>query len=94
MGGSANSRVWTQLKADITGHPIEVPASDTATTLGAAILAGVGTGFYAGFPAAVAQTVAVRRTHQPDESLRDVYGLGYARYRELYERLSPMMAQA
>ena len=46
MGGSANSHLWTQIKADITGKPIVVPASDTATTLGAALLAGVGTGFY------------------------------------------------
>ena len=43
MGGSANSLLWTQIKADITGKKIVVPASDTATTLGAALLAGVGT---------------------------------------------------
>ena len=42
MGGSANSLLWTQIKSDITGKPIVVPSSDTATTLGAAILAGVG----------------------------------------------------
>ena len=42
MGGAANSLFWTQMKADVTGKPIEVPASDTATTLGAAMLAGVG----------------------------------------------------
>ena len=46
MGGSANSLLWTQIKSDITGKPIVVPASDTATTLGAALLAGVGTGLY------------------------------------------------
>ncbi len=34
MGGSANSLLWTQIKSDITGKPIVVPASDTATTLG------------------------------------------------------------
>ena len=42
MGGSANSFLWTQIKADVTGKAVVVPASDTATTLGAAILAGVG----------------------------------------------------
>lgn len=41
MGGSANSLLWTQIKSDITGKPIVVPSSDTATTLGAVILAGV-----------------------------------------------------
>ncbi|MFH1879922.1 MAG: xylulokinase [Bacillota bacterium] len=94
MGGSANSLVWTQLKADITGQPIEVPASDTATTLGAAILAGVGVGVYQDFASAVSQTVSVRRTHRPNKAVRAVYDHGFQQYRELYERLAPMMAQA
>ena len=34
MGGAANSRLWTQIKADVTGKVIKVPSSDTATTLG------------------------------------------------------------
>ncbi len=41
MGGASNSVLWTQIKADVTGKTIRVPSSDTATTLGAAILAGV-----------------------------------------------------
>ena len=44
MGGAANSLLWTQIKADVTGKRIQVPSSDTATTLGAALLAGVGCG--------------------------------------------------
>ena len=91
MGGSANSRVWTQIKADVTGKEIEVPASDTATTLGAAILAGVGTGVYKSFDQAVEKTIAVRRTHEPDVSKREIYDRGYQQYRLLYENLKSMM---
>lgn len=87
MGGAANSYVWTQIKADVTGKPIAVPASDTATTLGAAILAGVGTGVYASFEEAVARTVKVRRVHQPDANVMEVYNEGYLTYRDIYERL-------
>lgn len=90
-GGSANSCVWTQIKADVTGHTLEVPGSDTATTLGAALLAGVGTGVYQDFTNAVEKTVAVERVHTPDLWLRPVYDQGYARYREAYERLKPLM---
>ncbi len=39
MGGSANSQLWTQIKSDVTNKPIDVLNSDTATTLGAAMLA-------------------------------------------------------
>lgn len=91
MGGSANSAVWTQMKADITAHPIEVPGSDTATTLGAALLAGVGTGFFPDFEQAVRQTVRVRRAYQPNPREKEAYDRGYARYRELYDRLETMM---
>ncbi len=92
VGGSANSRVWTQLKADITGHGIEVPASDTATTLGAAILAGVGSGVYPNFQDACKRTVRVMRAFAPNDENKALYDRQYLAYRELYDRLAPMMA--
>ncbi len=91
MGGSANSRVWTQIKADVTGCRIEVPASDTATTLGAAILAGVGTGVYSSFEEAAARTVRVKRACEPDPATRAAYDRGYGIYRKLYPALEEMM---
>jgi xylulokinase len=91
MGGSANSRVWTQIKADVTGKIFEVPSSDTATALGAALLAGVGAGCYADCSDAVRQTVRVRRRHIPDESARAAYDGGYRVYRGLYENLKQQM---
>ncbi len=93
MGGAANSEVWTQIKADVTARRIVVPASDTATTLGAAILAGVGTGVYTGFEDAVARTVAVRRTHGPNSTNHAAYDKGYQTYRNLYESLKHIMRE-
>ncbi|MBR6159778.1 MAG: FGGY-family carbohydrate kinase, partial [Lachnospiraceae bacterium] len=66
MGGSANSVLWTQIKADVTGRQIQVPASDTATTLGAAILAGIGCGLYKDYKEAVETTITITRTQDPD----------------------------
>jgi len=91
MGGSANSRIWTQIKADVTGCAIEVPASDTATTLGAAILAGVGTGVYRDFVEAARRTVSVKTTYSPDPAQRPVYDKGYEVYRKLYPALEEIM---
>jgi len=93
MGGSANSRVWTQIKADVTGCRMEVPASDTATTLGAAILAGVGIGLYGSFEQAAEQTVRVKRVQEPKAENRDAYDRGYAVYRGLYDRLRDLMTK-
>lgn len=91
MGGSANSILWTQIKADITGKPILVPSSDTATTLGAAILAGVGVGFYKDYEEAVSLTVKETRRHMPNEENKKIYDQVYATYLKLYEHLKDMM---
>ena len=91
MGGSANSRIWTQIKADVTGCGIEVPGSDTATTLGAAMLAGVGTGVWQGFEEAARQTIRVNRTYEPDPAVKEIYDRGYETYRRLYGNLKDLM---
>lgn len=93
MGGSANSRIWTQIKADVTGCRIDVPGSDTATTLGAAIIAGVGTGVWPDFEEAARQTVRVRKTFEPDPETKTVYDRGYETYRQLYENLKDLMSR-
>lgn len=45
-GGGAKSAWWTQLKADVTGMPIEVVGHPEPGTLGAALLAGLALGIY------------------------------------------------
>lgn len=94
MGGAANSLVWTQIKADVTGKRILVPSADTATALGAAILAGVGTGVYGSFRQAVDETVQIRRTHEPNAENQAAYDRGYDTYRALYEALKSQMKEA
>ncbi len=93
-GGSANSRFWTQMKADVTGLPVSVTGSDNSTNLGSALLAGVGTGIYPDFTSAVAATVREKRRHTPDPSLRERYAKGYSVYLELYEKLKDTMKRS
>ncbi len=93
MGGSANSLLWTQIKADVTGKTIAVPSSDTATTLGAAILAGVGVGLYRDFEEAVELTVKVKRYHEPNMELYAIYQKNYETYKEVYNNLKNTMKE-
>lgn len=90
MGGAANSRMWTQLKADVTGKKIHVPASDTATTLGAVILAGVGIGMYPDFETAVEKTVKVQRVHEPRPEIHEAYERVMERYLTLSNAMLPV----
>lgn len=94
MGGAANSRLWTQIKADVTGKTIVVPASDTATVLGTAILAGMGVGIYSDFQEAVHSTVQIKRKHLPNKQNYDLYQTLYPLYIDLYKRLKPTMEWA
>ena len=91
MGGSANSLLWTQIKSDITGKPIVVPTSDTATTLGAALLAGVGTGLYKDYDEAVTLTVKETRKHEPNPDNKAIYDQTYQTYLDLYKSLVHLM---
>jgi xylulokinase len=93
VGGSANSALWTQIKADVTGKPIRVSRSDTATTLGAAILAGVGCGVYASYEEAVQMTAQECDEYVPDSGNAAVYDKNYRIYRSLYENLKDLMKE-
>ncbi len=87
MGGASNSVLWTQIKADVTGRTIQVPSTDTATTLGAAILAGVGCGIFKDYDQAVNQTVKITRVQEPNMQNHELYKRGMELYLRLYENL-------
>lgn len=87
MGGAANSLLWTQIKADVTGKTIQVPASDTATTLGAALLAGVGCGVYQDYEQAVRRTIKITRVQEPDKERHEIYKEAMERYLKLSEKM-------
>ena len=87
MGGSANSALWTQIKADVTGCRICVPESDTATALGAAILAGVGCKVYENYDQAVKGTIEIKKEYEPDMQRHEIYKKSMDLYLELYEDL-------
>lgn len=93
MGGSANSALWTQIKADVTGKTIQVPASDTASTLGAALLAGVGCGVYRGYDEAVARSIRITKVYEPDAARHEQYQILMERYLGLYETLKDTFAE-
>ena len=93
VGGSANSLLWTQIKADVTGKRIVVNASDTDAALVASILAGVGVGMYESFQEAVDLTVKINRVHEPDMQTHERYQRYYDIYLELYENLKELMRQ-
>lgn len=85
MGGGAKSEVWNQIKADITGKPLMVPIYKEATSLGAALLAGVGCGLFGSVQEAVERRVRIGKVYMPERP--ELYKDGYRKFIELYKRL-------
>jgi xylulokinase len=90
VGGGARSPLWLQMKADVTGRAVRVMATDESTALGAAMLAGVGAGTFAGLDDAVERLAVVEPTvYEPDAGSAHAYHDAYGRYRALFDALEP-----
>ena len=64
-GGGSGMGLWHQIISDCLDLPIHVMSTQEAGTLGAALLAGIGTGLYAGYDEAISAAVRIERTIEP-----------------------------
>ena len=93
VGGATRNQFWMQNKADVTGITIDVPDVEEATPLGAAILAGVGTGLYDDVQDAFDQVYKPGVTYTPDTKISKQYANWYQIYTQLYPALKSVNHQ-
>ena len=87
-GGATNNDFWIQNKADITGKMIEVSETPEATCLGAAMLAGIGTGVYQNEKEAFqAVCQKPKKIFEPDYVLNQQYEEYFGIYQRIYPAL-------
>jgi xylulokinase len=91
-GGTAASRLWNQVKADVVGVEVAVPRVAEASVAGAAILAAAGIGLVADERAGIELLVRVAQRLAPDPAARAVYDRLAPEYEELHARLAPANA--
>jgi xylulokinase len=94
VGGGAKSRLWNQIKADVTGLQVNVPEITETTALGAAFLALVGTGAYATLAEVSEHIVQIRECVDPDPVAQSTFTEAYERYRQTYFALLPVFEGA
>lgn len=91
IGGGARSDVWRKIISnicDITVQTLTVPAED-ATSLGAAIAAGVGVGLFSNIEEGT-KHIAVKEQYSPEKQQTETYNKIYGIYHGLYPQLKPI----
>jgi xylulokinase len=87
-GGGTASPLWRQILADVLDTELATVSTTEGAAYGAAVLAAVGSGWFATVDDAVATLVTVTPTATPGPDA-DRYAEGHARYRALYPALAP-----
>lgn len=94
IGGGAASDLWCQIIADATGRAVKRSTTVEASSLGAAIAAAKGAGWYASVTeAARAMAGSLTKTFTPDKKARARYAELAAIYADLWPSLSKWNAR-
>jgi xylulokinase len=92
-GGGAASAVWNQIRADIFGHPVQTLACAEGGILGAAILAGVGAGWYPDAAAGASLVARPAGTWAPHAGASEAYERVYRVFCTAHEALDGLWPQ-
>ena len=93
VGGGAQSAVWAQILADVTGRRIEViENAQNVGTMGAAIVCAVGLGILDSFQQA-SGLIHVQDAYLPRRQYRDLYDRNWAAYKQLYKNNRALFRQ-
>ncbi|MGH6920386.1 MAG: xylulokinase, partial [Geminicoccaceae bacterium] len=90
LGGGARSRLWAQMRADLTSLPVLVPTVVDTSPLGAAVLAAVAAGLQPDLLEAARRVATEATIIEPDGARRRAYDDAYGTYRKLFDSLRPM----
>src|SRR5258705_6972090 len=90
-GGPARSDLWNQIKADVTGFPVEVPRVRETAAVGAAIVAAVGVGVHPNLPSAIRSMTAIDRRFEPRVDTKATYDRAFEAYVALYPAIAPAL---
>ena len=90
-GGPARSETWNQIKADVTGFTVEVPAVLETAVAGAAIVAATGIGAWPDLAAAIRGMTRATRQLVPNPATRERYDATFVAYRGLHPAIAPIV---
>ena len=93
-GGIVRNPLWLQILADILDAPLQVPRTAELGTLGAAMNAAVGVGYYDNHGQAAGQMLTIGSEVEPNPRNRGVYAAGYETFKSGYLNLTKTYQRA
>lgn len=92
LGGGSRSAVWNQIKADVLNKSITVLQYEETTSLGAAILTAISSGWFSTLEEACSYCVIPKKTFYPDAKGVEFYKQAYNSYTELDKSMRTLYA--
>jgi len=86
VGGAVQGLLWPGILSEITGISISIPDYGNWPALGAAILAGVGSGVYDSIDQALVNFTKPTRPVISDNRNENIYRTGFTQYQEIIQR--------
>lgn len=94
VGGGSTNPLLNRIRATLLGRPVRALAFTEITSLGAAMIAGIGAGVYSSAEEACARTASLRASQvfEPVPAWREAAEGAYELYVRLYPALRPLFA--
>jgi len=96
VGGGAKNKLLLGMKASLLEKVVEIPVIKEATCHGAALLAGIGAGFYKDETEAVGKTFKISEVYNPDpelsKKLKEKYSI-YCKIVEKYREIEKLLPE-
>ena len=92
-GGGARSNLWCQIRADVLGVPLRRTEQPAVAALGAAIIAGLGSGAFGSLASAVGELVQYDKTFTPDPTRGEYFAKRHGHFRALHSDLRAFNAR-
>ncbi|MEQ9032053.1 MAG: xylulokinase, partial [Aggregatilineales bacterium] len=88
-GGAVESNVWRGIQADVFGVPLHKTTQPEQTCVGAALLAGIGSGVYTDYESAVGRVAVQGHITESNRQNHARYSALYDHFIDLYPHLKP-----
>ena len=92
-GGGARSALWNKIKSSVLGLPIALVVGDQGAPAGAAMVAGVGVGWFDSLAATARRWVTLGQPFRPDKKAARMYKTRVEQYERLLELVNRLGVQ-